>query len=121
MASKLDTALPAAAWERTGNPYLAGVFAPVGVEGTDENLEVVGEIPTDLDGVYLRNGPNPQFPPEGRYHWFDGDGMVHAVRFQDGRATYTNRWVRTAAFERERTEGKMLWTGIIESADDNPA
>src|SRR5438128_478199 len=120
MATNLDTAFPADAWEVAGNPYVAGVYAPVDEERTDEGLEVIGELPRDLDGVYLRNGPNPQFPPEGRYHWFDGDGMVHAVRFHDGRASYRNRWVRTDAFGRERTAKKPLWTGVIEPREGNP-
>src|SRR5437588_9569347 len=85
MASTLEGTLPADSWEVTGNPYLAGLYAPVAEERTDEGLEVIGELPPDLDGVYLRNGPNPQFAPTGRYHWFDGDGMVHAV----GRSTTT--------------------------------
>src|SRR3954452_9022048 len=84
------------------NPYLAGPYAPIHTEIDATDLEVIGEIPRDLDGVYLRNGPNPQFPPTGRPHWFDGDGMVHAVQFRDGKATYRNRWVRTDAFDRER-------------------
>ena len=53
-----------------------------------------GTLPTDIDGVYVRNGPNPQFAPIGRYHYFDGDGMLHAVHFDGGRATYRNRYVR---------------------------
>ena len=62
-------------------------------------LEVLaGRIPDDLNGVYVRNGPNPQHHPVGRYHWFDGDGMVHSVHFADGEATYRNRWVRTDGF-----------------------
>ena len=46
-----------------GNPYLSGVFARVddGLDAAD--LPVVGKIPEDLRGVYLRNGPNVKFPP----------------------------------------------------------
>ena len=88
------------------NPYLEGTFAPIDHEISAELLDVVhGAIPRDLRGAYVRNGPNPQFAPEGRYHWFDGDGMLHAVRFEDGRAFYTNRYVRTQGFEAERAAG----------------
>src|SRR5204862_7777844 len=99
MSLHLDRADLATATEP--NPYLAGVFAATHEEVTLSDLEVVGEIPDDLNGVYVRNGPNPQFEPQGRYHWFDGDGMVPAVHIADGRATYRNRWVRTDGFDRE--------------------
>src|SRR5438270_13580155 len=120
MATNLDTSTEPLAWEVAGNPYLAGVYAPVAEERDDQALEVVGELPGDLDGVYLRNGPNPRFPAGGRYHWFDGDGMVHAVRFANGKASYRNRWVRTDAFGREAEAGDALWTGVIEPRSDNP-
>jgi carotenoid cleavage dioxygenase-like enzyme len=102
------------------NPYLEGPFAPTQEEVTIPDLEVVGAVPEDLNGVYVRNGPNPQFQPVGRYHWFDGDGMVHAVHISEGRATYRNRWVRTGGFERERDAGATLWRGIMEPWRDNP-
>lgn len=100
-----------------GNPFLLGPYAPVGTEVTADDLPVTGEIPKDLYGVYLRNGPNPVFQPRGRYHWFDGDGMVHAVAFRDGRATYRNRWVRTAGFVAEQQAGRALWPGLMERPD----
>ncbi|MGH9246571.1 MAG: carotenoid oxygenase family protein [Acidimicrobiales bacterium] len=103
------------------DPYLGGPYERVVEEWSVDGLEVVGEIPADLDGVYLRNGPNPQFDPPGRYHWFDGDGMIHAVRFRDGTASYANRWVRTAGFEREREASAALWSGVIEPLGANPA
>ncbi|WP_062344553.1 carotenoid oxygenase family protein [Herbidospora yilanensis] len=102
------------------NPYLLGVYAPVQEELTADQLEVVGEIPRDLNGVYLRNGPNARFPMRGRYHWFDGDGMVHAVHFENGVARYRNRWVRTRAFEAESAAGRALWTGVMENPTANP-
>src|SRR6185436_4669595 len=106
---------------RTGvNPYLVGPYAPTRDELTLTDLDVVGEIPDDLNGVYVRNGPNPQFEPSGRYHWFDGDGMVHAVHFSEGRAVYRNRWIRTDGFEREQKAAGPLWRGIIEPWKDNP-
>ena len=102
------------------NPYLLGVYAPVSEELDAEDLQVIGEIPADLNGVYLRNGPNPRFAPEGRYHWFDGDGMIHAVHLENGKARYRNRWVRTKAFEAESAAGRALWTGVMENPKGNP-
>lgn len=102
------------------NPYLLGVFAPVHEEITADDLTVIGEIPKDLNGVYLRNGPNPRFEPNGRYHWFDGDGMVHSVHFENGTARYRNRWVQTKAFEAESAAGRSLWTGVMENPAGNP-
>lgn len=99
------------------NPFLRGIFAPIGSEITADELKVIGEIPHDLEGIYLRNGPNPVFQPRGRYHWFDGDGMVHAVEFRQGRATYRNRWIRTVGFDAERAAGRALWAGLMERPD----
>lgn len=99
------------------NPYLHDGYAPVLEESVAQEMEVIGEIPKDLNGAYYRNGPNPRFAPQGRYHWFDGDGMIHAIQFQDGKATYRNRWVRTGAFRKEEEAQDSLWTGIMENHD----
>ncbi|MEV6258570.1 carotenoid oxygenase family protein [Nocardia sp. NPDC051911] len=78
--------------------YLEGELAPVSTEYTAWDLPVVGSIPPELDGLYLRNGPNPPpVPYAGPYHWFMPDGMLHGVRIRDGKALwYRNRWIRTA-------------------------
>lgn len=64
---------------------------------TATDLSVTGHIPEDLDGRYLRNGPNPVAEVDpATYHWFTGDGMVHGVVLKDGKACwYRNRWVRS--------------------------
>ena len=79
------------------NPYLTGNFAPVTEEMTVADLEVTGSIPEELTGRYLRNGPNPVIAPDpATYHWFLGDGMVHGLRLDGGRARwYRNRWIRS--------------------------
>ena len=48
-------------------PFLTGRFAPVHDEISADDLVVDGTLPTDLTGAYLRNGPNPKFPPLGSY------------------------------------------------------
>lgn len=79
------------------NPYLTGNLAPVEEEITATDLPVTGTIPAQLEGRWLRNGPNPITPPDpANYHWFTGDGMVHGVRIRGGKAEwYKNRWVRS--------------------------
>lgn len=77
--------------------FRRGNFAPVDRETDATDLPVTGEIPRDLTGRYLRNGPNPRRPQD---HWFIGDGMVHGVRIADGQARgYRNRFVRTESFD----------------------
>jgi carotenoid cleavage oxygenase len=80
----------------TRNRYLIGNFAPVKDELTVTDLPVEGAIPKELNGRLLRNGPNPIAPDPASYHWFTGDGMLHAIELRDGKAlSYRNRWVRT--------------------------
>ncbi|MFM6319096.1 MAG: carotenoid oxygenase family protein [Dolichospermum sp.] len=103
------------------NPYLQGNFAPINTEITTDTLEVIGELPPELSGMFVRNGPNPQRNPIGQYHWFDGDGMLHGVQFNDGKATYKNRYVRTKGWNIEHEAGKAIWTGMLEPPQlDNP-
>lgn len=99
------------------HPYRTGPWQPQTTEWAADNLVVDGELPTDLDGVYLRNTENPLHPAIGRYHPFEGDGMVHLVGFRDGEAFYRNRFVRTDALLAEQEAGESLWVGLAERAD----
>lgn len=83
----------------TTSRYLEGIYAPVRTEHTAVDLPVTGTLPAELDGRYVRNGPNPFTDPDpATYHWFTGSGMVHGIRLRDGRAEwYRNRWVRSTA------------------------
>ncbi len=91
------------------NRYLKDNFAPVAEEITTTDLRVTGAIPRELNGRYLRNGPNPmgQVDP-AKHHWFTGAGMVHGVRLSTGERSgietagyavpqWSKRWVKTSA------------------------
>ena len=85
------------------------------------DLPVRGEILRDLAGTYLRNGPNPAYPPLS-YTWpFDGDGMVHALTFAEGRAAYRNRLVLTTGLRAERHVGRALYGGLARPVPLDPA
>lgn len=98
------------------NPWLRGPWRPQGREYavSSDELQVIGEIPADLDGIYVRNTHNQAITPMGIYHPFDGDGMLHAVRFRDGKAEYRNAFVRTTGFLAEQAAQKSLWPGILQ-------
>jgi len=79
----------------SANRYLAGNLAPVERELTAFDLPVTGQIPAELEGRWLRNGPNPIGEVDtAKHHWFIGTGMVHGVRLRGGTAEwYRNRYV----------------------------
>ena len=102
------------------HPMLTGYFEPWPMEGDLHDLPITGEVPRELNGTLYRNGPNPQFVPQGGYHFFGGDGMVHAFALEDGRCHYRNRWVRTPKFELEREAGEALFAAFAGSDQNDP-
>ncbi len=101
--------------EPSNHPYLNGAWTPLHEEVDAPGLTVIsGEIPKDIDGVYLRNTENQVHQPLGRFHPFDGDGMIHQIAFQDGQASYRNRFVRTRGFEAEQEAKASLWGGLAD-------
>eukprot|EP01100_Stratorugosa_tubuloviscum_P015838 TRINITY_DN953_c0_g7_i1.p1 TRINITY_DN953_c0_g7~~TRINITY_DN953_c0_g7_i1.p1 ORF type:complete len:526 (-),score=231.30 TRINITY_DN953_c0_g7_i1:40-1617(-) len=94
------------------NPYYSRNFAPVNREISAIDLKVEGEIPEDLEGEFVRNGPNSKFTPRTHYHWFDGDGMLHGVRLSKGKVNYFNRWIKTLKLEEEEKRGRAIFIKI---------
>lgn len=83
-----DTMDPNTSW------WMQHEYGPVASESDSSQLEVIGSIPPELDGIYIRNGSNPKVGDPG--HWFLGNGMAHGVRLQAGKALwYKNRYVQT--------------------------
>ncbi len=74
--------------------HLRGNWAPVQDELTVTDLRVDGAVPPELEGLYVRTGPNPKSGSSD--HWFFGDGMVHGIRLSGGKAEwYRNRYIQT--------------------------
>ncbi len=95
------------------NPSLEGNNKPVFDEITASDLEVIGEIPADISGNFLRVGPNPFYVPDvEKYHIFDGDGMIHGVHISGGKATYRNRFIDSDGLRDERKEGHWIYPGM---------
>ena len=95
------------------HPYLHGAFAPTDIEYEAEDLEVEGEIPADLCGAYVMNGPSQRFEPvNSKYHYYDGDALLRAIYFRDGRASFRQKYLRNGAFIVEDKAGKTIWPGL---------
>ncbi len=104
------------------NFFLDGNFSPVAEERDAEDMQVIGSIPEDLKGNFLRIGPNPVYVfNEEAYHTFDGDGMIHAIEFADGTARYRNRFVQNDGFKLEQEHGDWLYKGMNSMLDPTPS
>lgn len=74
------------------------------------SLAVDGNLPQGLEGVFYRLGPARHDIFGLRYHhWFDGDGMLQAFRFQDGAVSHRGRYVETDKFRSENQAKRRLW------------
>ena len=71
---------------------------------------IEGTLPADLQGTLYRNGPG--LFDRGAYRkrmLLDGDGMIQAFQFRDGRVRYQNRFVRTEKYLKEEEAGEFLY------------
>ncbi len=113
-AMALETA--AITWT-SDDPHLSGNYAPIGPEIDAADLPVIaGRIPSDLNGAYMRNGPNPLYKPISYTYPMDGDGMIHAVYFANGRARYRNRFVQTPSLAAEHRAGRAIYGSFAKPA-----
>ena len=102
--------------ELEDNPFIHGNYAPVAQEQRGLELEVVaGALPEELDGMFVRNGPNP-IPGQmsKRYLWIDGHGMLHNICIKQGKALYSNTYVRTPRYEHEAAIGQEVFLRLGE-------
>ncbi len=95
-------------------PYLQDNYAPVAEERdfSHDELRIEGEVPDDLVGAFMRNGPNVAYQPDHYVYPLDGDGMVHAIYFDRGKLHYRNRWVQTGQLKTERQFGRRIYGSV---------
>lgn len=96
-------------------------WAPSEIEESYEITRIEGEVPREIHGTLYRNGPSQRiFPPEGyeALHLFDGDALVHAFRFDDGKVHYTGKFVESESYLIEQEEGRFCMGGFTVQADN---
>ncbi|MCT9810655.1 carotenoid oxygenase family protein [Acidovorax sp. Be4] len=101
--------------------FFTGNYAPLTEEHDIAQLPIDGKLPPGLSGSLYRVGPSPQYAPrDNNYHWFSGDGMVHAFHIAGGQVAYRNRWVRTPKWQLEHDAGRALFGTFGNPATTDP-
>src|SRR5689334_6077209 len=111
------------------HPWAAG-FRSLEEEHDYRLDEVDGQVPPWLRGTLYHNGSGRN-AIGGKWfaHWFDGDGMISAVRFADDGLHFRNRYVATDNYRDEtraqrvvnRGFGNQRPGGILNNAFREPA
>eukprot|EP00456_Euglypha_rotunda_P003048 TRINITY_DN105442_c0_g2_i2.p2 TRINITY_DN105442_c0_g2~~TRINITY_DN105442_c0_g2_i2.p2 ORF type:complete len:105 (-),score=31.17 TRINITY_DN105442_c0_g2_i2:70-384(-) len=90
--------------------HFIGLNAPVGVEWSARNLDVIGEIPPEIDGAFFRAVPDPAHAPMFADDIvLSGDGMVAKFAIQDGKVDYAIRYVETERYALEKDARRALF------------
>jgi carotenoid cleavage dioxygenase len=116
--TRTDAKQPSAEQRRR---WFVDSWKPSTREDSYELTDVEGEIPREIHGTLYRNGPSQRILPKEGYealHLFDGDGLVHAFRFDEGRVHYSGKFVRNRSFEIEEREGRFCMPSVGVSVTD---
>jgi all-trans-8'-apo-beta-carotenal 15,15'-oxygenase len=96
----------------TAHPWSGG-FRSLEEEHSYRVTEIDGAVPRALRGTLYRNGSGRnQLAGQWFPHWFDGDGMITAVRFDEAGIHFRNRYVATPNYRDETKAGRILNRGF---------
>jgi all-trans-8'-apo-beta-carotenal 15,15'-oxygenase len=99
--------------ETANAPTMHGALANLDEEHSYWLDEVQGEVPLDLEGSFIRNGPGRQRIGDTPYgHWFDGCGMLSVFSIADGQVHFKNRYVRTPKYLKETATQQIQYRGF---------
>jgi all-trans-8'-apo-beta-carotenal 15,15'-oxygenase len=92
-------------------PWSAGFRSQL--QEHDYRVEVDGQVPAALRGTLYRNGMGRnELGGQWFAHWFDGDGLIQAVRFDSQGMHYRSRYVATDNYRDETRAGRILNRGF---------
>lgn len=90
--------------------HFTGLNAPVRLEWSAHDLDVVGEIPREIDGAFFRAVPDPAYPPKFEDEIvLSGDGMISKFAIRDGKVNFAIRYVETARYKAEKAAGRAVF------------
>jgi all-trans-8'-apo-beta-carotenal 15,15'-oxygenase len=93
-------------------PWSAG-FRTLAEEHDYRVDEIDGQVPPGLRGTLFRNGSGRnQLGGQWFAHWFDGDGMISAIRFDESGIHYRNRYIATDNYRDETRAGRIVHRGF---------
>jgi carotenoid cleavage dioxygenase len=99
-----------------------GFQAPLRFDAEILDCEVVGRIPTDLDGAFYRVGGEFYYPPLFADDApLNADGYVSMFRFRNGRVDFRGRWIETERLQRVREAGRQLYGYYRNPFTDDPS
>ena len=105
----------------SSQPTMRGFFSPQRYEADILDCEVMGQIPTDLDGQFVRLGGDwfypPKFPDDAPLH---SDGHMSRFRFKNGRVSYKSKFVRTERFLSNLEAGRQQFGYYRNRQTDDP-
>ena len=71
-------------------------------------------IPPELNGTLFRNGPGLlEIFGKKLNQFFDGDGLIYSVAFENGELTFKHNFVGTKGFTDEQAAKQMLYKGAF--------
>ncbi len=110
-ASSLD------AWRSSYTPYNGPLKAPL----NSGPLRMQGRWPAALQGTLYRVGSaRRELGGVSMNHWFDGDGMLQAFRFDGGQVSHRGVMLSTPKLKTEEAAGRLLYSGFAQTLPNSP-
>jgi all-trans-8'-apo-beta-carotenal 15,15'-oxygenase len=105
------------AWRSSYTAHNGPLKAPL----SSGPLQIKGKWPAALQGTLYRVGPaRRELGGVLMNHWFDGDGMLQAFRFDSGQVSHRGAMLATPKLKAEEAAGALLYSGFGQTLPNSP-